>query len=191
MPSTHGKWNSIFKRFSRWCANGAWEKLFVHFSEVSDCQDVAMDGSVVRAHACAAGVASSADNEALGRSKGGFSCKLCDALGMPIKYLLTGGQKAECQQAIPLLENVKPSAVLADKAYDTDELRTWLKDRGIKTVIPPKSNRKEKIECDYWHYKERHSVECLFGKLKHYRRIATRFEKKAINFPSQGLNHRL
>ena len=145
-----------------------------------------MDGSVVRAHACAAGAAnSSADNEALGRSKGGFSCKihaLSDALGMPIKYILTGGQKAECQQAIPLLENVKASAVLADKAYDTDAFRAWLECRGIKAVIPPKSNRKEKIECDYWHYKERHAVECLFGKLKHYRRIATRYEKKAINY---------
>jgi transposase len=57
-----------------------------------------------------------------------------------------------------------------------------LEDRGIKAVIPPKSNRKEEIECDYWHYKERHAVECLFGKLKHYRRIATRYEKKAINY---------
>nr|WP_246247014.1 transposase [Candidatus Methylobacter favarea] len=78
---------------------------------------------------------------------------------MPIKFILTGGQKAECQQAVPLLENVKASAVLADKAYDTDELRTWLTGRGIKAVIPPKSNRKEKIECDYSHYKERHAVE--------------------------------
>ncbi|MDD2801086.1 MAG: transposase [Methylococcales bacterium] len=43
-------------------------------------------------------------------------------------------------------------------------------------------NRKEQIECDYHHYKERHAIECLFGKLKHYRRIATRYEKKAINY---------
>jgi transposase len=80
------------------------------------------------------------------------------------------------------LENVKASAVLADKVYDTNELREWLEDRKIKAVIPPKSNRKEEIECDYWHYKERHEVECMFGKLKHYRRIATRYEKKAINY---------
>jgi len=138
------------------------------------------------AHTCAAGAAySSVDNEALGLSKGGFSCKihaLCDVLGIPIKYILTGGQEAECKQAIPLLENVKTSAVLVDKAYDTNELRVWLESRGIKAVIPPESNRKEKIECDYWHYKERHMVECMFGKLKHYRRIATRYEKKAINY---------
>jgi hypothetical protein len=56
----------------------------------------------------------------------------------------------------------------------------WLKGQGIKAVIPPKSNRKEAIDCDYWHYKERHAVECLFGKLKHYRRIAMRYEKKAM-----------
>ncbi|MGZ8941330.1 MAG: hypothetical protein ACXW00_01000 [Methylobacter sp.] len=48
--------------------------------------------------------------------------------------------------------------------------------------MPPKANRKEEIECDYWHYKERRAVESMFDKLKHYRRIATRYEKKAINY---------
>jgi hypothetical protein len=80
--------------------------LFGHFSERADLQDVSMDGSVIRANACAAGAANStAGDEALGRSKGGFGSKihaLCDALGMPIKYLLTGGQEADCKQAIPL-----------------------------------------------------------------------------------------
>jgi transposase len=80
------------------------------------------------------------------------------------------------------LENVKALAVLAEKGYDTNELRGWLKNQGIKAVIPPKPNRKQEIGCVYWHYKERHAVECLFGKLKHYRRIAMRYEKKAINY---------
>ena len=102
---------------------------------------------MTRAHACAAGaVGSSAEKEALGCSKGGFSCKIhaaCDALGMPIKFILTGGQTAECMVAIPLLEGIQTSALLADKGYDTNELRAWLKARGIEVVIPPKSNRKE------------------------------------------------
>lgn len=79
-------------------------------------------------------------------------------------------------------QQMKRLAVLADKGYDTDELRTWLKEHGIKVMIPPKSNRIKEIECDFWQYKERHVVECMFGKLKHYRRIATRYEKKAINY---------
>lgn len=74
---------------------------------------------------------------------------------MLIRFILTGGQEAECKQAIPLLAYVKTSAVLADKGYDTNALREWLKGQGIKAVIPPKLNRKEVIDCDYWHYKER------------------------------------
>jgi transposase len=100
---------------------------------------------------------------------------------LPMKFILTAGQDAECRLAIPLLENLNPSAVLADKAYDMNALRQWLKERAIKAVIPPKSNRKEAIQCDYWLYKERHLVECMFGKLKHYRRIATRYEKKGLS----------
>jgi len=80
------------------------------------------------------------------------------------------------------MSNVKADALLADKGYDTNEFRDWLKEQEIEAVIPPKSNRKEEISCDFWLYKERHAVECMFNKLKHYRRIATRYEKKAINY---------
>lgn len=99
---------------------------------------------------------------------------------MPIKFILAGGQEAECKQAIPLLENVQASAVLADKGYDTNGLRGWLDEPGTKAVIPPKSNRKEVVSAVIGIIKWRHVVECLFGKLKHYRRIATRYEKKAM-----------
>jgi IS5 family transposase len=62
---------------------------------------------------------------------------------MPVKFSLTGGQAAECRQAIPLLENVHASAVLADKAYDTNELREWLDSRGIKAVIQNRTGKKK------------------------------------------------
>ena len=154
---------------------GAWEKLLSHFAQYADLQDVSIDGTLNRAHACAAGYeADSAEREALGRSKDGFSCKVhaaCDAHGLPVKFTLTGGQAADCTQAIPLLEGINAGAALADKAYDTNELREWLQQQEIKAVISPKSNRKDEISCDFWHYKERHAIERLFGKLKYYRRI--------------------
>jgi transposase len=161
LPPSHGKWKSIFKRFSRWCANAVWGELHGPFSEGAGLQDVSMDGTAIRAHACAAN--SSAEDEALGRSKGGFGCKvhaLCDALGMPIKFILTGGQEAACEQAIPLLENVKASAVLADKGYDTNELREWLKSQGIKAVIPPNRTGKKKLGVIIGIIRNMHSTAC-------------------------------
>lgn len=133
----------------------------------------------------AANTGSSADNEALGRSKDGFSCKvhaLTDALGLPVKFILTGGQTADITQAIPLVEGVSTLSWLAYKGYDADEFIVWLVSNGIEVVIPPKANCKEQRYGNWWLYKERHGVECVFGKLKHYRRIATRFEKKTVNY---------
>ena len=186
LPPDRGNWNSIFKRFSRWSKLGVWNKLHEFLAEASDLQDVSIDSTITRAHACAAGAAKScAEDEALGRSRGGFGCKIhaaADGLGLPIKFILTGGQAADISQAIPLMTGISAQACLADKAYDADNFLAWLKELGIIIVIPPKANRKEKRECDWWHYKERHVVECMFGKLKYFRRIAMRYEKKAINF---------
>jgi transposase len=80
------------------------------------------------------------------------------------------------------MDGLSPQACLADKGYDADASLAWLQEKGIKAFIPPKSNRKEQRDSDYWHYKERHVVECLFGKLKYFRRIAMHYEKKPIHF---------
>jgi len=186
LPEQRGHWNSVFKRYSRWCQYGIWSSIQEALTESADLEHVSIDSSVIRAHACSAGAQySSAKKEALGRSKGGFSCKihaLVDALGLPVRFILTEGQAADIKQALPLIDGVETEAVLADKAYDADQLLQWLSDHDIQAVIPPKADRKVQRICDWWLYKERHGVECMFGKLKHYRRIASRFEKKAINF---------
>ena len=139
------------------------------------------------AHACATGAANSnAVAEALGRSRGGFSCKihaLTDALGLPVRFILTGGQAADIAQAIPLMKDIGTTdALLADKGYDADTLLDWLGPREITAVIPPKANRKVQRSCDWYMYKERHVIECVFGKLKYFHRIATRYEKKSQSF---------
>lgn len=186
LPSLHGNWNSIFKRFSRWCCLGVWGQILDEFAQGADLQNVCIDSTVARAHACAAGAGkNSEEQEALGRSRGGFSCKihaLTDSLGLPLKFILTGGQVADISQAIPLLQGIKTDALLADKGYDADKLLAWAQAHQIEAVIPAKANRKEQRQCNWWLYKERHAVECMFGKLKHYRRIFSRFEKKMMNF---------
>ena len=76
----------------------------------------------------------------------------------------------------------KASYLLADKAYDADHWRTWLASRRIRAVIPNKSNRREPHLFDAIRYKDRNAIERMFGRLKDFRRIATRYDKKAENF---------
>ena len=96
--------------------------------------------------------------------------------------MLTPGQAHDLACAEPLLENADPRAVLGDKAYDADPLIDRLTARGITPVIPPKANRKIKRECDFALYCERNLVERFFNKIKHYRAIATRYDKLDRNF---------
>jgi transposase len=85
-------------------------------------------------------------------------------------------------QADALLALVEPEALLADKGYDADHFVESLTARAIKVVIPPKSNRKVKRDCDFALYCERNIVERFFNTIKHFRAIATRYEKTAQNF---------
>ncbi|WP_410521014.1 transposase [Candidatus Tisiphia endosymbiont of Beris chalybata] len=71
---------------------------------------------------------------------------------------------------------------MADKGYDSDAFIKSLESKGCKVVIPPKSNRKVQREYDQHIYKEQHLIECFFSKLKHFRRVFVRFDKKASSF---------
>ena len=124
---------------------------------------------------------------ALGRSRGGFTCKvhcLSDARGRPVAFHLTPGEAANCKayEALIDLPERQPGALLADKAYDTDAIRADLKRRGIKAVVPPKSNRKVAIRYSKRLYRERNYIERVFGHLKINRAIATRYDQLAETF---------
>ena len=121
----------------------------------------------------------------MGRSRGGFSTKLhvsVNGLGLPVELQLTPGQQADVTQAESLLKGYQPKAVLADKGYDSDALVEAIEAKGAEVVIPPKSNRKEPRDYDKNLYKERNLVERFMNRIKHYRRVATRYEKTARNF---------
>jgi len=103
-------------------------------------------------------------------------------LGNPLALSLTGGQVHDITQANALLALVEPEALLADKGYDADRFVESLTARAIEVVIPPKSNRKVKRDCDFALYCERNIVERFFNTIKHFRAITTRYEKTAQNF---------
>ena len=120
------------------------------------------------------------EEQALGRSRGGFSSKihiLVDALGNPLHFILTGGQRHDVTQAPALIEPYEFEYAIGDKGYDSDEFLAAIAEKNAIAVIPPRANRKEEREYDKHMYKERQLVECFIGKIKWYRRIFTRFDK--------------
>ena len=100
-----------------------------------------------------------------------------DGLGNPLRFLLTGGQTHDVTQADGLIAGYASEYVIADKGYDAHWFRQSLLARGMTPVIPPRSNRKEPHEYDAHLYRERHLVECFINKIKHFRRIFSRFDK--------------
>jgi transposase len=172
----------------------------------------AIDGSIVRAHKAAAGARKmhdgqrlshdeSLDKQALGFSRGGFSTKihvLCEGDGKPVNVVLTPGQAHESTQVDPLLDEVNIGGVpgrprkrfayvAGDKGYDSQKIRANMRKRGIEPVIahrrlqngeyPPQA-----AGFDKERYRQRNIIERLIGKLKEFRRIATRYEKLAEHF---------
>ncbi len=135
LPSHYGHWRSVHQRFFRWTKNGIWDWLFdqVVGDGEPDKEWVSIDSSTVRAHPCAAGYEKDSQNkEALGRSAGGFTTKihaLVDALGNPLKFIITPGQASDVKQADELLADIEDTITLADKGYDSDELIERLKKR--------------------------------------------------------------
>ena len=95
---------------------------------------------------------------------------------------LTAGQASDIGQAETLLADHQPEAVIADKGYDSNAFVQVIQNRGAEAVIPPKSNRSQSREYDRYTYKERNLVERFWSKAKQFRRVATRYEKKAANF---------
>jgi len=125
------------------------------------------------------------DQEAVGKSRGGLSTKIhaaIDALGNPVRLLLTAGQVSEYGQVNALIEGFSADYVLADKGYDEDQVLAAIADIGAKAVIPPKQNRCQQRDYNRALYQERNLVERLFQKLKHFRRIATRYERLKRNY---------
>ena len=139
---------------------------------------------------------STPEREALGRSRGGFSTKIhlrCEGTGRLITFLLTPGQESDIAQAEKLMERgairrgsgqtrLHPERLVADKGYTSTALRSYLHRRHVRCTIARRSNERRRGSFDKQHYRKRNIIERLINRLKQFRRIATRYEKRPANF---------
>ncbi|MGH9891051.1 MAG: IS5 family transposase [bacterium] len=109
---------------------------------------------------------------------------MVEALGNWARWRLTGGQTHDVTQAEELILGIPAEAVVADKAYDADAFIDSITDAGACAVIPPRRNRHDPRPFDRHRYKARNLVERFFCRIKHFRRIATRYDKLASRFSS-------
>ncbi|MFZ0610065.1 MAG: IS5 family transposase [Xanthobacteraceae bacterium] len=187
VPSEYGPATTIYNRYNRWSQRGLWQRLFERIAASGDVPDeLSLDSSHVKAHRSAAGGKGGKWTQAVGRSRGGRTSKihcLADDRGRPIAFALTPGNVADISMAVPLLGAVtSPKHLIADKAYDADSLRTWLKFRRIKAVIPSTASRTVAYPLDRAVYRRRNLIERLFCRLKNWRRLATRYDRLARNY---------
>jgi transposase len=203
LPERFGPWRSVATRFYRWTRSGVWERILAALRRIADARgridwEVHMvDATSVRAHRHAAGARGGQHLQALGRSRGGFGSKLhlrCDRRGRPIAFVLTAGERNE-RAALPELmargavpragrgrPRLRPRTVVGDRGYTGRPARDFLRRRGIGAVIPQFRTEKRPRLMDWDLYRERNVVERLVGRLKEYRRIATRYEKLAASY---------
>ena len=106
---------------------------------------------------------------------------VADSLGRPLRFILTAGQVGDALAAPALLEGFRAQAVLADKAYDSNAIRQLIADSGAQAVIPSNRTRKIIIPHDPAIYRHRNRIERCFNKLKHFRRFATRYDRRALH----------
>lgn len=188
LPMEFGRWHSVFQKFNRWSSKNKLMAIFKVVAHDPDLEWEFIDGSIVKAHQHSAGSCSGKD-EGIGRSVAGNTTKIhmvVDACGLPLGFELTGGEVHDCKHAPEFIETLpRAEYVIADKGYDSEEIREMIRKKGSIPIIPRKKNSKTGNEgIDWGLYKYRHLVENLFARIKQYRAIATRYDKLKRNYAS-------
>ena len=188
LPEEFGCWNTIFQKFNRWSSQNKLMMIFKMLVQEPDLEWEFMDGSIVKAHQHSAGAASP-EEQGIGKSVAGNTTKIhmvVDGFGLPIEFEISGGEVHDSKIAPRLIDKIPVSDyVIADKGYDSEELRQAIRNKSSIPIIPRKSNSKTgNFDIDWSLYKHRHLVENIFARLKHFRAIATRYDKLKRNFSS-------
>jgi transposase len=209
LPERYGAWQTIASRFYRWRKAGIWARLFAVVQQRAEAAGQldwafhSVDSTIIRAHQHAAGAhTKNPEAEALGRSQGGFSTKVhlrAEGGGKLMTLVLTPGQRHETLAFEALMAGGavqrsgggrpkrRPHRLIGDKAYSSRKIRQYLRRHGIRITIPRKQNEHRTGPFDRTLYRLRERVERLINRLKHNRRLATRYEKCAVNYHAMWL----
>jgi transposase len=186
LPMAFGAWSGIYRRFRRWALAERWEAIRRTRGGASAKLSL-IDSTIVKAHPHAAGALKKTGgqgSEALGRSRGGLTTKIHAVVsqrGELLRFVLTAGQVNDVTQA-PRLIRDGGGDVVADRAYDSDAVIAHIEALGVKAVIPARSHRKVARTLDQETYRKRNVIERWFGRVKGYRRVATRYEKTRLSY---------
>lgn len=186
LPSFFGIWNSIYQQFNRWSSKNKLINIFKELINEPDLEWEFIDGSIVKAHQHSMGAASH-ENQAIGKSVAGNTTKIhmaVDAFGLPIDFEITGGEVHDCKVAPEFIAKLPVAEfTIADKGYDSEEVREIIRSKLSTPIIPRKNNSIiGNADIDWDLYKHRHLVENVFARLKHFRSIATRYDKLKRNY---------
>jgi transposase len=179
LPERLGKWNVVYQRYAYWCEKGHFERLFQGV-QLPDLEELMIDSTCCRAYPSLGRGSKKNGPQAIGVTRGGLNTKIhavCDALGNPLRFVLTPGQRHDSKPLPELLDELQAKAVRADKAYDSDKIVQFAQEQGMEVIIPSKANRKQPRPLDKHRYKARHLIENLFQRMKVFRRVDTRYDK--------------
>ncbi|MFK4875385.1 IS5 family transposase [Novosphingobium sp. ZW T3_23] len=186
IPSRYGPHTTCVNRFNRWRRAGHWARILEAVSAAYEGDVQMIDSSSIRVHQHGANGSKKGGSGCMGRSRGGLTTKihaLVDANGLPIALKLTAGQAHDGRSAADMLDTIGDGDVLlADRAYDSDALRIEMAARGAWANIKPMPNRKRRPIFSAFLYRYRNLVERFFSKLKQFRAVATRYDKRDDNF---------
>ena len=185
LPERFGPWNSVYTRFWRWCAAGAFARLLAAMARAAEGELRALDCSHIKLHQHGANPAGGQEAQAIGRTKGGLNTKVAvvvEGRGRPVAVALAAGQRHDLRAVEPLLPHLRGYRVVADKAFDTPSFRARLRRQKTRTCIPPRRARRNPCTFHRGYYRQRHKVENFFCRMKRHRRLSTRYEKLAATF---------
>jgi transposase len=185
LPDNFGPYTTCYNRFVRWRRAGVWTKIMNALADAHDPAVQMIDTSVVRVHQHGACITRNR-RQSIGRSRGGLTSKihaLVDTNGLPVRLALSTGEAHDSRLAGKLLSRLKSKTMLlADRGYDADWIRALAAKKGAWANIPPRRNRTDPICFSPYLYRARNLVERFFNKIKHCRRVATRYDKLAANY---------